>query len=325
MFKNLATILLLLFLLARLEGAAPVFAFTPALSAPAVVLSDDDREDDDDDEDDRDDDRDDGDDDHDDGQDGGDDDRDDSRDDDQDDGGGDHGDDDQGDRDEGGGGDNGDDGARDPGDDDRDDHGGDDDDRGGDDDDRGGGEDRRDDERDDDDDDEEEKRTTKKTRPPRRDDDDDYDDDYTYYGYVQTTGDRVVVGGRSLVGEIALLDFLAPGMVIKVEGEVRGSRLLVEEIEVLNPKIWAFYEGPHPKLGWARVWFVDGQVWRVQSVNPSARVKVLACFDGHRWLGLPEALAPTVLPPRPGLWLFEGLAWQGQIQWTKQTRLGECD
>ena len=149
-----------------------------------------------------------------------------------------------------------------------------------------------------------------------------YDEGYAYYGRVQAIRPEVVVGRRVLVGDLALLRFLAPGMRVEVEGRVEDGRIRVKAIHVHHPKNWAFYEGPTPE-GWSRVWYAGGRPWRVQAADPGPRVRLLACYEGG-WRGLPEPLRPTLRPPRSGLWLMEGLLWQGQVRWTRQTRLGAC-
>ncbi len=150
-----------------------------------------------------------------------------------------------------------------------------------------------------------------------------YDDEYAYYGRVQATAPEVVVGSRILVGELALLEYLAPGMRVEVEGRVENGRIRVRELHILFPRNWAYYEGPTPE-GWARIWYAGGRPWRTQAANPGPRARLLACFE-EDWLGLPEELHPAIHPPRPGLWLLEGLVWQGEVRWTRQTRLGSCD
>jgi len=198
---------------------------------------------------------------------------------------------------------------------------------------------RREDEEEDEDEDEDETRGEKKKEdeedhreerheregetPEREEHEEDYDDEYAYYGRVQATAPEVVVGRRVLVGELALLDFLAPGMRVEVEGRVEDGRIRVKELHVLFPRDWAYYEGPTPE-GWSRVWFAAGKPWRSQAANPGPRVRLLACFE-EDWRGLPEALHPALHPSRPGLWLLEGLVWQGEVRWTRQTRLGACD
>lgn len=149
-----------------------------------------------------------------------------------------------------------------------------------------------------------------------------YDEDYAYYGRVQATRPEVVVGRRVLVGDLALLRFLAPGMRVEVEGRVEDGRIRVKAVHVHHPKNWAFYEGPTPE-GWSRVWYAGGRPWRVQAADPGPRVRLLACYEGG-WRGLPEPLRPALRPPRSGLWLLEGLLWQGEVRWTRQTRLGAC-
>ena len=162
-----------------------------------------------------------------------------------------------------------------------------------------------------------------KKRSPEEREGETYDDDYAYYGRVQATAPEVVVGSRVLAGDLALLDFLAPGMRVEVEGRVEDGRIRVKELHVLFPRNWAYYEGPTPE-GWARVWYAGGTAWRTQAADPGPRVRLLACFE-EDWRGLPEALHPALHPPRSGLWLLEGLLWQGQVRWTRQTRLGACD
>jgi hypothetical protein len=97
----------------------------------------------------------------------------------------------------------------------------------------------------------------------------------------------------------------------------------VEGLRVLYPRRWAYYEGPLPGEGWRRTWFKDGQPWRYQAETPGPRVRLLACYDGG-WQGLPPALSPEVPVEKPGLWLLEGLYWQGGVRWTRFERLGTC-
>jgi len=151
-----------------------------------------------------------------------------------------------------------------------------------------------------------------------------YDDAFAYYGRVQAVRPKVVVGNRTLIGQQELLDFLAPGMQVEVEGRVRGRALEVRSVRVIEPKYWAYFEGPDPTHGWSRVWYLNGKVWKVQAADPGPRTRLLACYAGG-WHGLPPELTPELAPPEPGLWLFEGLAWEGEVQWTRLERLGGCE
>jgi len=157
----------------------------------------------------------------------------------------------------------------------------------------------------------------------REDHDDDYYEDYAYYGTVRATS-PLVVGSRTLVGDLALLEFLAPGMQLEVEGRVVGGRIRVKEVHVLYPNPWAYYEGPLEGRGWVRAWFDGGRVWRERAADPGPRVRLVACYR-EDWLGLPAELRPSARPPGPGLWLLEGLLFQGQVRWTRITRLAECE
>ena len=161
-------------------------------------------------------------------------------------------------------------------------------------------------------------------RDEEEDEEEHYDEDYTYYGQVQVTRPVVVVGDRRLVGDLPLFDYLAPGMRVEVEGRVEDGRIRVRELHVLFPRTWAYYEGPGPE-GWTRIWFVNGRAWRAQAADESPRVRLLACFEKKGWRGLPDELAPGLRPPRPGLWLLEGLLLADRVHWTKQRRLGACD
>jgi len=151
-----------------------------------------------------------------------------------------------------------------------------------------------------------------------------YDDDFAYYGRVQATAPEIVVGNRTLVGSQEILKYLAPGMQVEVEGRIVDGRLHATEVHVLDPKSWAYFEGPNPGLGWSRVWYLDGRVWKTQAANPGPRVRLLACYRG-RWLGLPPSLIPDFRPPEDGLWALEGLIWHGKIRWTQFQRVGRCD
>ncbi len=150
-----------------------------------------------------------------------------------------------------------------------------------------------------------------------------YDDDFAYYGRVQAVDPEIVVGSRTLVGHLALLDFLAPGMQVEVEGRIVDGRLQVKELHVLEPKRWAYFEGPSPELGWSRVWYLDGRVWKTQTADPGPRVRLLACYR-NGWIGLPPSQTPPLTPPEPGLWLLEGLAWHGELRWTQIRKIGTC-
>ncbi len=172
--------------------------------------------------------------------------------------------------------------------------------------------------------DEEEASDDQPEHDEEEDEEEHYDEDYAYYGQVQLTRPVVVVGDRRLVGDLPLFEFLAPGMRVEVEGRVEDGRIRVRELHVLFPRTWAYYEGPGPE-GWTRIWFVNGRAWRVQAANESPRVRLLACFGKKGWQGLPDELAPGLRPPRPGLWLLEGLLLADRVHWTKQQRLGACD
>ncbi len=151
-----------------------------------------------------------------------------------------------------------------------------------------------------------------------------YDEEFTYYGLVQTNDPTIRVGRWVLSGDHVLLEFLAPGMRVEVEGEVKGQRIYVEELHVLKPNPWAYYEGPRPGMGWVRIWFAEGKVWRTQVIAPKKRVRLLACYQGS-WQALPPELVPPVHPPRPGLWLLEGFPQNGMIRWVRLRRVAECE
>ena len=151
-----------------------------------------------------------------------------------------------------------------------------------------------------------------------------YDEEFTYYGQVQAVMPKVVVGSRTLIGSQELLQYLAPGMQVEVEGQVINGHLHVKEIHVLEPKGWAYFEGPNPGIGWSRVWYLNGKVWKTQTIDPGPRVRLLACYQGS-WIGLPPSLTPALTPPEEGLWLLEGLIWKNTIRWTKRQKVGECE
>ena len=185
-------------------------------------------------------------------------------------------------------------------------------------------------EHEDDDEDEEddhEKRRERRTRRAAHDEDEEeehyaYDDDFVYYGRVSTAA-PLAVGRWRISGELPLLDYLAPGMEVAVRGEVEDGHLVVHDIRVLAPRDWAYFEGP-TREGWLRVWFSGGKPWRTQVIPPTARARLVACFEDGRWRGLPPELVPKLEPPAEGLWELEGLIWQGEIRWTRREYLGSC-
>jgi len=188
----------------------------------------------------------------------------------------------------------------------------------------GDGDDDHDDDHDDDrEDDHDDHRDQRPTPREHSDDEHAYDDHYAYYGRVRVTAPAVIVGQRRLIGDLALLGFLAPGMQVEVTGRVQAGALRVERLRVLYPRRWAYYEGPLPGEGWRRIWFKDGRPWRYQAIEPGPRVRLLACYDGG-WQGLPPALLPEIGMEQPGRWLLEGLYWQGGVRWTRFERLGAC-
>jgi len=175
-------------------------------------------------------------------------------------------------------------------------------------------------------------------------DEDDHEDDdhayaatYSFYGQVRWSGDRTVVGNRELVGDDAWLHYLAPGMRLEVKGQVEGTRIRVDEIEIKYPKTWSYYLGPARVIGleggWVRAWLAGGdgrslfKLLPAETPGAGSTPELLACYEDGAWRSVPLSLRPQARPQREGWWRLEGRVQGGRIVgWTPVERLpGDCD
>ncbi len=120
-----------------------------------------------------------------------------------------------------------------------------------------------------------------------------------YYGQVEgVEGQTLWMGGKAFQVSSYLVPYLAPGMVVEVEGG---------KIRVLYPTIWAYYQGPGNPVGLGqgpvRVWLTEGGVlWRALPGNTSEAVLVARYLKGT-WQAVPRGFS-LPQPPMKGWWLL---------------------
>ncbi|GLV48882.1 hypothetical protein TJA_19850 [Thermus sp. LT1-2-5] len=129
-----------------------------------------------------------------------------------------------------------------------------------------------------------------------------------YYGRVEAVeAGTLWAGGRALPSSSPLLPYLAPGMVVEVAPE---------GLQVLVPEGWAYYEGPGSLFGlslaWARLWWVEGKVWKVLPGAGQEAILVARYHEG-KWRGVPPGLS-LPRPPKEGWWLVRLEGLKGRLE-----------
>jgi hypothetical protein len=147
-----------------------------------------------------------------------------------------------------------------------------------------------------------------------------------FYGQVTLSGGRVpLVGGMPLLGTSPWLSLLAPGMAVEAEGTWGEGGFLVQAVRVVAPDRFAYYRGPGAAVGQeaypgVELWMVEEggkvRVFALRAALEGPEVRLVAYWDGRRFLALPPGLAP----PSPGLppgWV-EGLGTYrgGRVAWS---------
>ncbi|WP_038046399.1 hypothetical protein [Thermus caliditerrae] len=118
-----------------------------------------------------------------------------------------------------------------------------------------------------------------------------------FYGQVEAVqGTTLWVAGRAFKVDSPLLPYLAPGMVVQVQGK---------SVAVVSPGAWAYYQGSGEALGLGRgpvrAWWKEGLLWRVWP-GGSQETLLVARFQHGAWQGVPPGL-PLRKPPGEGWWL----------------------
>lgn len=119
------------------------------------------------------------------------------------------------------------------------------------------------------------------------------------YGQVEAVEPgRLWVAGRALQPDSPLLPYLAPGMVVQVEGK---------KLKVLSPHAWAYYQGPGEPLGIARgrirAWWKEEVLWHVWP-GKLEETLLVARYRQSAWLSTPQAIQ-LPKPPKEGWWLLK--------------------
>ncbi len=158
-----------------------------------------------------------------------------------------------------------------------------------------------------------------------------YDEHYAFYGQIRLAGERVVAGSRQLMGTDPLLPYLAPGMWVEAEGRVDRRGLWVQKLRVLNPGVWAYYQGPGRAVGASgrvRAWFTDRdpRPYRLQTLGSGddPEVVIVACFAWGRWQALPPSLTPAFKASEPGWWRLVGAYYSYGLRIESAERLEAC-
>ncbi|TBH21066.1 hypothetical protein [Thermus thermamylovorans] len=146
-----------------------------------------------------------------------------------------------------------------------------------------------------------------------------------FYGAVTLNDGRtLLVGGVPLLGASPWTGVLAPGMVVEAEGNWAAGGFRAERLQVLSPNRFAYYRGPGAAVGQGgyagvELWTVEGggrvQTFALRAAPGGAEVRLVAYWDGRRFLALP----PGLRPPPPGLppgWVEGvGVYREGRIAW----------
>ena len=156
-----------------------------------------------------------------------------------------------------------------------------------------------------------------------RDDDlNEFEDDHQYYvGTVSANdGNSIIIDGSSLKGESPWLRILNPGMLLEIYGKWEDDIFVAEDIKILMPAQFAYYEGPAEVFGKGqgsiKAWTNTQK--QLESVQSSTRtdnsITLIAYYDGASLSATPDLfLVPEGL--QVGWVELSGVLENNQIIW----------
>ena len=148
-----------------------------------------------------------------------------------------------------------------------------------------------------------------------------------FYGQVTLSdGQTLLVGGVPLLGSSPWLALLVPGMAVEVEGNWEDKGFRLKQLRIVAPARFAYYRGPGAAVGQTsyrglELWTVEEEgtvrTLALRAAPEGTSVKLVAYWDGQRFLALP----PGLRLPAPGLapgWVEGAGAYrEGRVVWTR--------